>query len=764
MGYTVPAVPLYQMLSGIGDSLNAGNDQANQQAAQAYQQALQTQQANAATAALNGQPYNPPAALTPPVPQSFMQRLVGGLTGNQPAPVATLAPIGPQASPTMQGALPISPGVPSAPNASGQPKNYYAKLAQIESGNDPNAVSPTGAGGLFQFTNGTWDQYGGGASKFDPRAQFAAVQGLTNDNQAALSSALGRPPTAGELYLAHQQGAGGAIKLLTNPNATPNDLGLGHAVAVNGGNPDAPAAQFVSKWTSKFADTPSPYAPPGAPTSVADATRAPSNLVAGPGVGSSVSPDNVAANGPTQLPGAITPTPDTSAPAVATAAAPAGTVSFGGRNYTLGQAYAMLQSPTMKPIGEALIKRFGEQTGQVAPMTAQQKTQFGIPAEDTRVWTINTQTGKPEAIASDKDTQTSEQKNYEYYKKQTTDAGGEPKTFEQWEATGGVKGLQPHVVAAGAALVGPDGKVLYKGQGAASMPDQTADFLAERILAGDTKAMTGLGRGAQGAENIAKVQGLVAQKAAERGLDAKDMLEASAEQAGLNAQQRTFGTQTARMASASVEAQGAIALGREASANVPRTEFVPANKAWQTYENAVSDPNLSKFAASNLTIANTMARAINPNGVPTVEDKKHLYESLSTTKGPEAYNATLDQFQAEIDLAHKSPQVAQAMLKNIRKGKPAMEGITSQPLTPEAGVFTAGEQGAATQPSGATPKQQPTVSTGAAMPDLSKMMPAQLVNDAKKAFALPDATPEGKEAVRAMLRQHKIDPARYGLQ
>lgn len=146
------------------------------------------------------------------------------------------------------------------PSGDGSGGDYFGKLAQIESKGNPNAVSPTGAQGLFQFIPSTWKQYGGGADVRDPKAQFVAVQKFTADNRDALTQALGREPTAGELYLAHQQGAGGAIKLLSNPGATPAELGLARNVAVNGGNPNAPAAQFVQKWVSKFDGVGSPLA------------------------------------------------------------------------------------------------------------------------------------------------------------------------------------------------------------------------------------------------------------------------------------------------------------------------------------------------------------------------------------------------------------------------------------------------------------------------------------------------------------------------
>lgn len=213
-----------------------------------------------------------------------------------------------------------------------------------------------------------------------------------------------------------------------------------------------------------------------------------------------------------------------------------------------------------------------------------------------------------------------------------------------------------------------------------SLPDDTADFLAERILAGDSKALVGLGRGAQGPENITRVQTLVARKAAERNIDAQDILQKVAEASGLNAQQRTFGTQTAKMAVNSTEAQGAIKLGREASANVPRGNWVPVTKVIQAYQSGTSDPMLAKFGAANLAIVNTYARAINPTGVPHAADKEHAMAMLSTATGPEAYNAVLDQMDKEIEIAHSAAPKAKQELEDIRKGKKTTGEI--QPTVP----------------------------------------------------------------------------------
>lgn len=105
--------------------------------------------------------------------------------------------------------------------------DYYTRLAQAESGGNANAKNPdSSASGLYQFTNGTWRdmvrKYGAAAGitedmKSNPQAQEYMVQKLTEENRSSLRSVLGREPTDGELYLAHFAGAGGAKKMLKNP-------------------------------------------------------------------------------------------------------------------------------------------------------------------------------------------------------------------------------------------------------------------------------------------------------------------------------------------------------------------------------------------------------------------------------------------------------------------------------------------------------------------------------------------------------------------
>lgn len=225
---------------------------------------------------------------------------------------------------------------------------------------------------------------------------------------------------------------------------------------------------------------------------------------------------------------------------------------------------------------------------------------------------------------------------------------------------------------------------LQKAKSGAQIPDATADFLAERVLAGDGKALVGMGRGAQGAENIIRIQSIVAQKAAERGLNASDILAKIAEQSGLTAQQRTFGNQIAKMAVNSTEAEGAIHQGLEVSKQVPRGKFVPINKLVQMAEANISDPDLLEFRAANLAIINTYARAISPTGTPTVHDKEEAMKVVSEATSPEAYERVMQRMLKEIAIAHAAPAQAKKELERIRKSSASTSDAALPPAASTA--------------------------------------------------------------------------------
>lgn len=147
----------------------------------------------------------------------------------------------------------------------GLPQGYLERTAFIESKGNPNAKNPnSSAGGLFQQTDGNAKDYGV-TDRFDPVQSTDGAVDFAVDNMRILTTALGREPTAAELYLAHQQGGSGARALLSNGNANVVDVltpvykgnreRAAEAVRLNGGNTDMTAIEFASLWLDKFNNT-----------------------------------------------------------------------------------------------------------------------------------------------------------------------------------------------------------------------------------------------------------------------------------------------------------------------------------------------------------------------------------------------------------------------------------------------------------------------------------------------------------------------------
>lgn len=133
----------------------------------------------------------------------------------------------------------------------GIPYEVMATVAQLESGMNPKAKNrKSSASGLFQFIQSTAKAYG--INPMDPESATSGFAKLYKDNKEIMRKGLGRAPTNSEMYLAHQQGANGAVRLLTNPNALASDVVGDEAVKLNGGTEDMSAAEFAALWLEKY--------------------------------------------------------------------------------------------------------------------------------------------------------------------------------------------------------------------------------------------------------------------------------------------------------------------------------------------------------------------------------------------------------------------------------------------------------------------------------------------------------------------------------
>ena len=273
---------------------------------------------------------------------------------------------------------------------------------------------------------------------------------------------------------------------------------------------------------------------------------------------------------------------------------------------------------------------------------------------------VNTLTGQKSILVSAKENKdpTSVQ---EFQFAQKNGYAGSFNDFLNAKASGGDS--KTHVVGANQALTDNAGKVLFKNEGGGGLSDAAADYIAERRLAGDKSAMQNLGRGAQGSADLAKINGLIAQKATDRGLKASDFVDTDNTNIGRSAGARSAGTLNARIDIYANEAAGAISAAREASLAYPRTGLVPINKAVNAFKSNSGDPAYSQFVAANNAVVNTYAKALNPSGAATVSDKEHAREMISTAQTQEQYDAVLRQLDREIQIAHTSARSAHALGK-----------------------------------------------------------------------------------------------------
>ncbi len=135
---------------------------------------------------------------------------------------------------------------------------------------NPAAQNPdSSATGISQHTAATWGDLGGtDQNRTDGKKQVELGVALTKQNSAALTKDLGRRPQPWEVYLAHQQGIGGATALLhADPNSNAAEVvGNPEAITLNGGTPDMSAGEFINTIKGYVDRHSMMYAANGVPT------------------------------------------------------------------------------------------------------------------------------------------------------------------------------------------------------------------------------------------------------------------------------------------------------------------------------------------------------------------------------------------------------------------------------------------------------------------------------------------------------------------
>jgi hypothetical protein len=247
----------------------------------------------------------------------------------------------------------------------------------------------------------------------------------------------------------------------------------------------------------------------------------------------------------------------------------------------------------------------------------------------------------------------------------TTSAGRAPMGM-QFNAKGvlePIPGWLPTLEKAAKARKGPEGEV---------MDDDTAQFMADRIIAGDTKVLTGLGRGAQGAANIMKVQKLVAQRAASGepiSPAAREILNNAAQFEGLKTAERTQAAIMAKLSVYGRTAFKATAIAERLSDAVDRTQWQPVNRILNAAREKTGDPKIVALGQALMTLTNEYARAIG-GGHGTVHDKEAAEKRLSAVQTKEQLRAVIAVMRQEILAEESAMPEARQHIRDIYNPKP----------------------------------------------------------------------------------------------
>jgi hypothetical protein len=260
--------------------------------------------------------------------------------------------------------------------------------------------------------------------------------------------------------------------------------------------------------------------------------------------------------------------------------------------------------------------------------------------------------------------------------------------------------------AAARQQAGFENKAATASRGA--FPPDVIDMLSDQALSGDTSWKTNLGRGAQGAENIAAVNARIAEKAKAQGLSQSDLATRNAEYQGLKAGERTLSQRTANIGMRINEAQRFAPIALDASDKVDRTRFRDFNKLYEAGLEGTGDEDIVRLSVATQSLLNAYAAAVTPTGTPTEGAQTRAHELLNKAWSQGQFKTAINQLLVEMDAASKSPGTVR---EEFRKGASA-PGKGGEPVTgPTSGGISASPYSSATSvweayQAGKLPKEQ----------------------------------------------------------
>lgn len=233
----------------------------------------------------------------------------------------------------------------------------------------------------------------------------------------------------------------------------------------------------------------------------------------------------------------------------------------------------------------------------------------------------------------------------DYTPPQEIQVGGKPVLAQQDKRTGGWVTADDKRTPIAAADLRKSADVRADAKVPGVISDEAANLAADRLLAGDERATTGMARSAP---NITKVTNAIAERAAAQGMSGADIAKKVAEFAGMMAGERTLGTRAANMEIAANEVKNMAPLALSSSEKVDRTKYPSLNAIIQSAEKGTGDEEIVRFGLAANSLIYTYSKFLNPTGIPTDADKARATEILSTAWSKGQFRAAVDQIKKEI--------------------------------------------------------------------------------------------------------------------
>ncbi len=134
---------------------------------------------------------------------------------------------------------------------------------------------------------------------------------------------------------------------------------------------------------------------------------------------------------------------------------------------------------------------------------------------------------------------------------------------------------------------------------------------------------------------------------------------------------RTLGTRGANVDTAVVEAKKAAKLAMDASAKVPRSNWVPINEVQRKILQQTSSPEQQVFDTYNTSLITAYAQTMSRTGANTVTAQKRAQDILDTATGPDAYEKGVQALITEMEIVQEAVRETPSVVGGAPAEKPA---------------------------------------------------------------------------------------------